>query len=199
MTAVLVSVEELRSYVGATTGDLDQLQQILDGLEASLVRAVHRVKYPWARVQAGLVEVHAGTGSTKLWLGYPIAAVTTVTLGRDPNNPDLTLDPADFDELVFGVGTNLLERSDGGTFGRKRSPRYVHITYDAQEDRPLEAQRALLTAAAGAWQRKGTEAYSKVSELGASVTFAGAGQPGGAVNSPGWDPDLVAQLRRFAP
>lgn len=160
----LVAVSELLGFLREPEGgtEEDELQALLDQLEARLLIETNRVDVPFAfSEEADRVEYHDGTGGNKLWLDYPISDISTdVLLGLDPDDPDDELDPTDKTELRWQAGQRCLQRVDGGKFGERGKPLYVKVTYDAQPDRTLEldaARLGIMRQAAQIWRQRGSE------------------------------------------
>lgn len=153
--ADLVTLSEFRTFLGdAPDSDNSLLAQLLDDVEALFEAVTMKFYVPAA---TGRTEVLDGTGSARLYLAYPIAAVTSIKLGYDPAVPTETLAVANKLVVVFGVGSRIITRTDGGRFGTVRQPRYVQVVYDHQGDLPTNAQLAIKSVAATAYRRRGSE------------------------------------------
>lgn len=161
MASTLVPLAALVAYLGDVDEDDTTLTGVLttliDDIEVLFLSDCGRPDRPFGAAEAGRVEVHDGTGTPRLYLDYPITALTSVVLGLDTSDPDDTLDVADKTELAWQVGGERLVRTDGGTFGSFGSPDYVHITYDAAADEPRDAALAITQAAAMLYRRFGSE------------------------------------------
>lgn len=196
----LLTVDEITEELGITAptnAQKNTLGQLLEAAIADFEGETNRERLPFQDKEAGRVETLDGTGRRRLWLQYPIGAVTTIKLGRDQANPVDTLDPADVDVVVFALGSRKIERTDGGTFGPRGSPRYVHVTYDAAADLPADVRRAIKVRVLSDWQRKGLEGIRRVSELGASVEYV---QPSsGAAGAAPPTPWAAAVARHYRP
>jgi hypothetical protein len=171
----LVSVGEQRGFLRlADDSRDDQLQVLLDQVEALLLQQANRVDVPFkVSGEEDRVEYHSGTGGRKLWLGYPIADVTSIKLGLDPSDPDDTLDPADKTVVRWYLGTRKLDRVDGGVFGTKDVPYYVEVTYDTQADRTQDlnaARLAIVRRVAAIWRQVGLEGVESERQPDLSAT-----------------------------
>lgn len=154
----VVLLSELKELLGDWSDTDDQLlQQLLDDTVALFEAATLRLPGYYAAEALAYTEVLDGTGSSYLYLAYPIAAVTTIKLGYDSATPDETLDGTNKAVVVFGVGSNVLTRTDGGKFGTARQPRYVEVVYDHQGNLPANAQLAIKSVCALAYRRRGSE------------------------------------------
>lgn len=171
---VVMDVAELKRFLRAGDDDNGLLSELLDGAEALFLEAVNREGAPFGDALSARVEVHDGTGGNKLFLDYPVATVTTIALGLDSATPDDTLDPAKVTVIVWGVGSRRLMRTDGGVFGVRGVPRYVHVTYDTQADRPPDAGLAIKRAVATVYRQIGSEDASSEKIGGFSHTLAQA-------------------------
>lgn len=152
----LVPEGAVLTHLGLTTTD-DVALQIARDVEALLLRACNRTDRPWQAAQTARTEVHDGTGSVACYLDYPIGALTSVKLGYDAAAPDETLAINDKTVLIWAAGSPRLMRVDGGIFGQYTWPRYIQVVYDAAEDLPAEATRAVLQVTANLYNRRGSE------------------------------------------
>lgn len=169
---VLVSAEEMQDFLGGVDASGQVvLTPILESVEAAFVAACGRQGAPFAAAITGRVERHRGTGTSILHLDYPIATVTTVTLGYDVSEPDETLDPSDTDVLVWEAGKHVLQRVDGGRFGRFGEPGYVHVTYDTAADLPADAKEAIKRRTAEIFRRRGSEGSATESASGFNSSY----------------------------
>lgn len=156
--AVLVTLSEFRAYLGdAPDADESVLEMILGDVEALFEAVTLRPFESYRVAQTARTEVLDGTGSARLYLAYPIAALTSIALGYDSAAPDETLAVANKLVVVYGVGSRIITRTDGGKFGTVRQPRYVQVVYDHQGDIPANAQLAIKSVAATAYRRRGSE------------------------------------------
>lgn len=174
MTAVVASLTEVKRFLGISASTHDTLlQELLDHAEDELLAKCNRRERPFSASQNGITEVHDGTGSSVLTLKYPISALSgTVKLGRDTTDLDDELTSSDVDEVVFVAGKRTVERTDGGIFGEAGSPRYVRVTYDAQEDKPEIAKLAVKRMVAFLFRQLGSEGATRESFDGHSIDFA---------------------------
>lgn len=157
--ADLVTLAELKTYLGdAPAADDDTLlTALLDNVEALFESATLRAPGSYTAAATGRTEVLDGTGSSRLYLTYPIAVLTSIKLGYDPAAPTETLSPANKNVVVYGVGSRIITRTDGGRFGTVRQPRYVQVVYDHQGDLPDNSRLAIKSVAATAYRRRGSE------------------------------------------
>lgn len=174
MTAVAVSLTEAKRFLGISASTHDTLlQELLDHSEELLLAECNRRERPFAASQNAITEVHDGTGSSLLTLKYPISSISgNVRLGRDTSDYDEELDSADVDEIVYAAGKRSVERTDGGIFGEAGSPRYVRVTYDAQEDKPEIAKLAIKRMVAFLFRQLGSEGATRETFDGHSIEFA---------------------------
>lgn len=170
--SVLVTILELKDYLAVTgTGEDGVLQPILDDVEARFLLETRRASAPFAAAQTGRVEVLSGTGCSRLHLDYPIADVTTIKLGFDSTAPDETLDPDDKTKVIWAIGGTVIERIDGGQFGSFGWPLYCQITYNTQADKPRDAARVVMQAAATIYRQRGSEDAASETIGGQTVTL----------------------------
>ena len=181
MTAVLVSLTELKRFVPSTpAGDDTLLQEILDEVEDKLLRDAGRTDRPFSAAQTSFTEVHDGTGSDTLYLNYPISAITVISLGRDTTDYDETLDPADVDDVIYVAGKRKIVRTDGGVWRAATEPRCVRVTYSAQADTPESPQLAIKRLCATVYRQRGAEDATSETVGGfytRQLVEAGAGDP----------------------
>jgi hypothetical protein len=171
--SALVTIQEVKDYLAVTgTAEDGVLQPILDDVEARFLHETARTRAPFAAAQTGRMEVLKGTGCERLHLDYPIADVTTIVLGFDSATPDETLDPDDKAVVIWAVGSTIIERIDGGWFGRFGAPSYCHVTYNTQADKPRDAARAVIQAAATVYRQRGSEDAKSETIGGQTVTMA---------------------------
>lgn len=157
--ADLVTLPELKTHLGdAPPSDDDALlADLLDDVEALFESATLRAPGSYTAAATGRTEVLDGTGSTRLYLPYPIAVLTSIKLGYDPAAPTETLAVANKAVVVYGVGSRVITRTDGGKFGTVGQPRYVQVVYDHQGNLPENARMAIKSVAALAYRRRGSE------------------------------------------
>lgn len=181
MPAVLVTLQQFKDFLGIEDATQDEvLQPILDDTEALFLRECGRTSVPFAAAQTGRVEKQRGTGSDKLYLDYSISVLTSVVLGFDSTVPDETITVADKTVLIYEVGKNYLQRVDGGRWGCFGDPAYVHITYNAAADLPLDAALEVMRFAAGVYRQRGAEDASQEMIGGQQSTLRQLAQ------DPGW-------------
>jgi len=182
--ADLVSSSQVTDYLGLTAADPVALD-LADRVESLLAEQCGRADRPFAAATASRTEVHDGTGTTTLWLDYPLAALTSIKLGVDPSLPVETLAVADLDVLSAVVGLRQVFRRDG-VFGPAGKRRYVQVVYDHGEDLPNTGGQAVLEMTAALWRRKGLEGVTSERLGGYAVTFAGGDGEDLAESLPVW-------------
>jgi len=156
--AILVTLSEFRSFLGdAPDSDASLLAELLEDVEALFEAQTLRPSESYMPAAPGRTEVLDGTGSARLYLAYPIEVLTSIALGYDPAAPDETLDVANKLVVVYGVGSRIITRTDGGRFGTVRQPRFVQVVYDHLGDLPANAKLAIKSVAATAYRRRGSE------------------------------------------
>lgn len=207
----LVTLDAFKLELGVTVDTEDtRLGNRLDMVEAALEAACGRRELPFQAAQTARVEVHDGTGTVRLFLDYPIAAITTVLLGRDTSNPAETLDATDVDVLVFAVGGREITRTGvatfsrltgrrrlfgqggGATWGGYRDPRYVHVTYNTQADVPEVGGAAVMQVALALERQRGVEGSRQIRVLDSSTQLKQA-----IADTPEWEL-AVLELARYA-
>lgn len=157
----LATVDDLALLLGLTEAQADLnedlLTLLLDGSEALFLAEAHRTRTPFQPARLAQVELHEGTFSTRLWLNYPVAAVSAITLGSDPENDPLeTIDISTPVVVLIQPGLRLLVRRDGGRWQRGPDPSFVRVVYDTQRDLPADATAAVLRLAAAMWGQRTT-------------------------------------------
>lgn len=153
--SVLATVESLWDFLGLEWGEEEELlQRLLDEVEAVFVAACGRQHRPFQAAQSARVEEHDGSGSSSLWLHYPVSSVASVTLGADHEAPAETLGGAD---LAVSTGSRRIRRRDGCAFGALDAPGFVRVTYDAGADLPLGAGLAVVRVTAAVYRQRGSE------------------------------------------
>lgn len=173
----LVTLDELKTYLtveGEPPADTEdaKLTALLDDIEALFESATLRAPGFYTAAATGRTEVHDGTGSSRLYLDYPLAedGLTTVTLGYNPASPDATLNVSDKSTLVYGAGSRCIARVDGGKFGRVNQPRYVEVVYDHLGDLPENAKLAIMEVVAAVYRNLGSEGM-KSETVGAFYSY----------------------------
>ncbi len=180
MTAVLVTLTDAKAHLRVTaTGDDALIQSIIDPLESLFLAQAGRSTRPFATAATGVVEVKDGTGTPLLMLDYPIAAITSIKIGRDFTAPVETLDPTNVQVIVFATGGRAVWRTDGGVWGElvgsrvgaittaygstgfagqaSNGARIVQVTYDHAADLPDSPKLAIKRAVAGVYRQIGSE------------------------------------------
>jgi uncharacterized phiE125 gp8 family phage protein len=163
----LVTLAEQKAFMGVTgSADDALLTALLEHAEALLEAQCGRKNAPFRASQPTITEIHRGTGTGKVWLKYPVNTVASVKIGRDPANPDETLDPADPLVLSIESGKRILERTDDGTFGVYDAPACVRVTYASQDDLPEECKLAVKRVVASVHGARGSEEVFSESDAG---------------------------------
>ncbi len=154
----LVSLTEVKTFleISATTDDT-LLTGLLEHAEGLFEAHTGRKSVPFVAAASARSEVKDGTGAAKLYLDYTIADVTSISLGFDSSDFAETLNPDDPDVVVWGVGSRIIQRVDGGRFGFAGAPRYVTVVYDHQADLPEEAQIAIKRLVSQVYRQRGSE------------------------------------------
>jgi hypothetical protein len=157
--ADLVTLAEMKAYLSPPPPAADDalLTALLDDVEALFESATLRPAGFYTAAAAARTDVLDGTGSSRLYLPYPISVLTSLKLGYDAAAPTETLAVANKGVVVYGVGSRSITRTDGGTFGTVRQPRYVTVVYDHLGDLPDDAKLAIKSVCASAYQRRGSE------------------------------------------
>ncbi len=168
----LVTYATLKDYLQLPNDDNETaITELLEDAEASLEAECDREALPFLAAQSGVAEWHDGTGTIRLFTHYPIAVLTSITLGRDSSSPDETLTVSDVDVVSFTVGETRITRTDGGKFGAHRSPRQVLVTYDAAAFLPKLAVLAVKRVVGGYIRQFGSEGFKsfKLLDSGGSL------------------------------
>jgi hypothetical protein len=168
----LVSYATLKDYLQLPNDDNETaITELLEDVEGSLEAECDREALPFQAAEAGRAEWRDGTGTVRLFTHYPIAVLTSITLGRDSSSPDETLDVADVDVVSFSVGETRITRTDGGKFGAFRSPRKILVTYDAATFLPKLAVLAVKRVVGGYVRQFGAEGFKsfKLLDSGGSL------------------------------
>ncbi len=154
----LVSLTDLKTFLEISVSTDDALlTDLLEHAEGLFEASTGRKSVPFTAAATARSEVKDGTGSTMLYLDYAIADVTSISLGFDSSDFVETLDPDDADVVVWGVGSRIIQRVDGGRFGSAGSPRYVTVVYNHQADLPQEAQIAIKRLVSQVYRQRGSE------------------------------------------
>jgi hypothetical protein len=155
----LVTIVELKLYLGDAPASADDelLQALLDDVEAMYERDTLHAPGFYTAADTDVTEVLDGTGTTRVYLPYPIAAVTSIKLGYDSAAPDETLNTSNKRVVVFGVGSRSITRTDGGRFGCVRQPRYVEVVYDHLGDLPEDAKLPIMEVVSSVYRNRGSE------------------------------------------
>jgi hypothetical protein len=136
-------------------------------------------------------EVLDGTGSSRLYLAYPIAALTSIKLGYDSTAPTETLDATNKSVVVYGVGSRLITRTDGGVFGTVRQARYVEVVYDHAGNLPEDAKLPIMEVAASAYRNRGSEGM-KSETVGSFYSYTRDDAVAAAANNVNWQLSVAA-------
>ena len=183
----IVSLSELKAYLGDAPASADDvvLTQLLDNVEALFESATLRAPGSYTAAATGRTEVLDGTGSSRLYLAYPISVLTSVKLGYDSTSPDETLAVANKAVLVYGAGSRIITRTDGGRFGTVRQPRYVQVVYDAMAALPADAKLAIMSVVAGVYRSRSADDF-KSETFGAFYSYTKADVAAAADADPFW-------------
>lgn len=159
--AELITVAELKDFLaipsGTTTWDT-LLGDLRDQVKELLERACGRDQRPFQDAQAGRIERQDGTGSSELFLDYPIAALSqSILVGGDPAAPDETLSPTDKTKVRWIVGHRRISRVDDGQWKELDAPLVVQVTYNAAADLPKAAKMAVTQVVAAVYRQRGSE------------------------------------------
>lgn len=170
--ADLVTVAELKTYLGDAPASSDDalLAALLDNVEALFESATLRAPGSYTAADSDRTEVLDGTGSSRIYLAYPIDVITSIKLGYNSAAPTETIDPTNKLVVVWGNGSRVITRTDGGRFGKLRQPRYIEVVYDHLGDLPADAKLAILDVAAAAYRQRGSEGM-KSETLGSFYSY----------------------------
>lgn len=152
----IVTLAELKVYLGTTTAAAESdsfWQALLDSVEATYERATLR-PIGYYRAAGTITEVLDGSGSSTLWLSYPITSITSITLGYDSTE---TLDATDISVISYGAGSRVLSRTDGGWFGTTTQRRFVTVVYAHQGNLPADAKLPIMQVVASLYSTRGSE------------------------------------------
>jgi hypothetical protein len=172
---MIVTAAALTSWLGFTDTDTDRdalLADLLAYVEQAFLNACGRGNMPFT-TEADTDDVTVtlpGTGAASVFLPYPVQSLTDVVVGLDQNAPEETLAAAD---LVWRVGSIVISRTDGGTFGALDAEGVVHVTYRRAADAPADVKIALLRAAAALYYQRGAEDVRAESQGGVRSDLAG--------------------------
>jgi hypothetical protein len=157
--ASLVSLPELKSYLGDAPDSSDDalLTELLSNVQSLFESQTGRTSGSYKDSGTARTEVKDGTGSSDLYLDYPVSTLTSVKLGYDSTNPDETLDVTNKLVINSSSDSRRLSRTDGGRFGIPGSSRYVTVVYDYGADLPESAKLAIKSVCATAYRRRGSE------------------------------------------
>lgn len=155
--ADLVTLPQFKTFLLETGSANDALLEIiLDSVEDLFESACGRTETPFQAADTR-VEVRDGTGSTILYLDYPIDDVASIKIGADPADPDETLDPTDLTVVSWRQGRRRIVRLDGRSWGAAGVPNCVHITYDTGDELPATVALALMRVGAAVYRQIGSE------------------------------------------
>lgn len=170
----LVEQSELAAFleIEEAAYPVDALDPVRLGVIAFFERLCGRTSAPFSDEITGRVEYHDGTGNESLWLDYPLATLTAITIGQNHALPDETLVLNNAATLSQLAGSRLIERLDGGTFGELDATRAVKVTYDTADDRPEDAKLAVCRVIAQIWRQRGAEDAAQETVSGYSRQMA---------------------------
>lgn len=173
MAQPLVSLSEVQQFLELEdTADPDLLQALTLSTTRLLERLCGRERFPFSDPIAGRIDILNGSGSSIVVLPYPIATLTSLKLGYNPAAPLETLVVNDTNAVLWGAGSRIIERVDGGLFGTFTNSRYVHVTYNTADDRPEDAKLAVMRAVAQVYRQRGSEDASSENVSGYNRTMA---------------------------
>jgi hypothetical protein len=155
--ADLASVAMLEEYLGET--DDGTFEALLNRVEAALEAACGRTDRPFTAAleeDAEITETHDGTGTSTLYLRYPVMAISAIAIGEIPSAPAETLDPEDAAVVSWVEGSRKVVRRNG-YWSWPQCSRVIHVTYAHAGDLPDEAVQAVLVEAARIWRQRGGE------------------------------------------
>lgn len=219
--ADLATAEALALLLGLTetaaAAQEDLLELLLEGAEGLFEAETDRSDTPFRTAQTARVEIQEAVTGPKLWLDYPIAAVTAIALGVDVANPSETLDATVATQVVWRVGQRILTRTDGGLWSASGGgavlswarggplvpddveprPSFVQVTYNAQAELPADATFAVLRLATQLYRQQGTEGIASEQLDKYAVTYTSAATFADAARKdPAWAV-AVAKHRRL--
>lgn len=156
----LVTLAEMKTYLGDAPASADDtlLAQLLDDVEALFASATLRAP-GFYTAASDLIEVLNGTGSSRLYLTYPLAedGLISVKLGYNSASPTETLNVANGVTLAWGEGSRVISRVDGGKFGCVGQSRYVTVEYEHLGNAPADAKLAIKEVVASVYRNRGSE------------------------------------------
>jgi hypothetical protein len=155
----LVTLAELKTYLGDAPASTDDvvLTELLDHVEALFESETLRAPGSYTAAATARTEVLDATGTSRLYVAYPISALTSIKLGYDAAAPTETLAVANKAVVVYGVGARVITRTDGGKFGTVGQSRYVQVVYDHLGNLPEDAKIAIKRACALIYRQRGSE------------------------------------------
>lgn len=170
---VLVEPDDLAAFLAIDLAEYpaEALDPIRMGVVRFFERLCGRKELPFSDAITGRVEYHDGNGDALLWLDYPVAALTSITIGTNHAAPSETLAVNDANALSFVLGDRVLQRLDGGTFGEFDALRAVKATYNTAADLPEDARLACLRLIAQIWRQRGSEDASQETVSGYARTM----------------------------
>lgn len=152
----IVTLTELKDYLGDAPASADDavLTALLDNVEALYTRATLREPGHYQPAASGVTEYVDGTGSSRLYLTYPVATLTSVTLGYGSSE---VLDLTSRSAVVYTVGSRVVTRTDGGWFGAVGQAGYVTVVYDHLGNLPADAKLPIMEVVASLYRNRGSE------------------------------------------
>lgn len=194
----IVTLAELKTYLTVAgdappAGDDPVLTALIDNVEAVFAGECGRDVSSFIDADSQ-VEVKDGTGTARLFLDHPIDTLTSVKLGYNSSAPDETLSPTNKTVLVWGQGSRVITRVDGGKFGKAGWPRYVEVAYDNLADIPENAKLAIMEVVASIYANRGSEGM-KSETLGSFYTYARDETLTIAGTSSTWQAAVAANIR----
>lgn len=150
-----IDLDDAKAYLAVQdTASDDLITAILLSVEEQFHADCNRRDRPFIQTeQTDRIEVKPGTGSSYLYLDYPIKELKIAAIGYAGHNPRILPDSA----ISWTTGLRAVARIDGGLWGSKDLPNYLRITYDALPDAPALVRIAILRAVAALYRQIGAE------------------------------------------
>jgi hypothetical protein len=180
----IVTLPELKTYLGDAPASSDDtlLTALLDNVEALFESATLRPPGYYSAADTGVTEYLDGTGSSRLWVTYPIAALTSVTLGYDSTE---VLDLTSRAYVAYAVGSRWIKRTDDGWFGEVGQSAYVEVVYDHLGNIPEDAKLPIMEVVASMYRNRGSEGM-KSETVGSFYSYTRDDAQTVAQTNPNW-------------
>jgi hypothetical protein len=188
--ADIVTLAELKTYLGDAPASADDtlLNALLDTVEALYERATLREPGYYTGEDYNRTEVHDGTGSSRLYLDYPIDRLRSITLGYDTTE---TLDLTSRAVVVYQAGGRRVTRTDGGWFGAVGQSGYVTVVYDHLGNLPEDAKLPIMEVVASMYRNRGSEGM-KSETVGSFYSYTRDDAQAAAATNPLWQQSVEA-------